>query len=202
MPLRRGKRIKRQTLALQSVKHSDTDILTIGSASIPTEIIILDLEGGARTTDGSTKDIASHFNTASECQVGAIVKYINLFIQAGVRPAQASAGGNNNLGWIEWALVMCKRTETTMPITNVGVKTIGDIATKMYRNECIYTGLFPISRSNSNAQSISIKVPKFKTKLVDGDEWRLYVYYRDLLSTAVGTDTCRAIVSRNFKSYQ
>ncbi len=193
---------KKATLGLQSVKHSDTDILTIGSASIPSEIIILDLEGGARTVDGSTKDIAAHFNTASECQVGAVVKFMNIIIQAAVRPFEADASSNNSLGWCEWAVVMVKRTETSVPITNIGLQTLGDICSKMYRNECILTGCIPMSIRNPNCTNLSIKVPKFKQKLVDGDEWRLYIYYRDVLATAAGLTTSRVVVQRNFKSYQ
>ncbi len=193
---------KKATLALQSVKHSDTDILTIGSGSIPSEIILLDLEGGARTVDGSTKDIASHFNTASECQVGAIVKYLNIIIQSAVRPFEADPTSNNSLGWCEWAVVMVKRTETSVPITNIGTKTLGDICSKMFRNECILTGCIPMSINNPNCTILKLKVPKFKQKLVDGDEWRLYIYYRDVLATHTGTTTSRVVVQRNFKSYQ
>lgn len=141
-------------------------------------------------------------NTSSECEIGGVVKYMNILIEVGVRPNETSGTSNDGVGWVEWAFVCVKQTETSVPNTNIGVRTLGDVCTKMYRNECIYTGCIPASRSNPNCSMISIKIPQFKQKLVMGDEWRLYVYYRDVLTTAMGTDSARVLVSTNFKSYQ
>ncbi len=189
-------------LTKTAVKHTDTAIVTSGSGSIPTESIVLDTDVGARTTSGATQSIMANQTTDSTVWVGAVVKFINFIIEAAIRPGEASAGSNNSIGWCEWALVMVKETETSIPITNIGTTHLGDIANKMFRNECIYSGTIPMSRTNPNSTQLAFKVPKAKQVIRPGDEWRLYTYYRDVLAVAAGTDTARIVIYTNFKSYQ
>ncbi len=200
MPFRR-KRMSALRLK-QSVKHTDTAILTIGGASTPSEVVLLETDAGARTVDGSTQNIIANQTTDNTVTVGCTVKYINFIIECASRPAETSGTSNDGVGWVEWAIVMVKESETTLPITNVGANGLGDVATKMYRNECIYTGCIPCSRSNPNCQNITIKVPKFKQVIRLGDEWRLYVIYRDVLVTSTATDSARVNIFTHFKSYQ
>ncbi len=199
MPFRRKARI-RLYQTTNPVKHSDTAILTSGSASAPTETIILNLDAGARTLTGATQNIQANATTDNTCMVGSTVKYVNIRIQTAARPTESGAD-DRRIGWYEYALVMVKETEAPMLITNIGTTTVADMGTKMYRNECIWTGAIPCSDSVPNTVDLKIKVPKFKQKLKLGDEWRLYTYYRDVLATGTGTTQLRAIITTQFISY-
>lgn len=181
-------------------KHSDTAILTIGSASAPSETIILNTDIGARTTTGATQNIQANATTDNTVMAGSTVKYVNIRLQCAGRPVEAT-NQDQTLGWYEYALVLVKESETTMPITNVGTTTVPDLATKMYRNECIWTGCIPCSTTVPNCQDLHIKIPKSKCKIKTGDEWRLYSYFRDVLTTGTDTDRLRAIITTQFISY-
>lgn len=180
------------------IQHSDTFVGNIGGASIPTELVVLTTETGARTTTGASQTTKSFASTSEIVNIGDVVKYLNIFISAGPRNNTSQI---DSQGWLEWALVMVKESETSMPITNVGTRTIGDIATKMYRNECIWTGQIPLGLSQPNTQEVKIKVPSTKQRIRIGDEWRLYIYFRDLQVTSVSTDAVRYVVSDMYKSY-
>ncbi len=185
----------------ESLVHSDTLVVTHGPSSIPSSFVVLDTEAGARSLDGTPKAVQAGQNTAEETNVGSIVKYMNIFIESAVRPVEAD-NDDEAVGWLEWALVMVKQTETSMPITNVGTLTIGNIAKNMYRNECIFTGCMPLGKFQPNCQSIVIKVPRFKQKITIGDQWRLLIYFRDVVATASETNSCRTILSTMWKSWQ
>lgn len=196
MPFRRRK--PRLASIKTAIQHSDTQVANIGGASTPTEMVILATETGNRTTSGATQTTKSFADTSALVQIGDIVKYVNLFIEAGAR---SSVSQIDSSGFLEWALIMVKESETALPITQLGTKTLGDVATKMYRNETIYTGNIPIGLAQPNGTSITIKVPKFKQKIRIGDEWRFVCYFRDLQVTSVGTDSVRLITSCMYKSY-
>lgn len=182
------------------VQHSDTLIATHGGGSAPTEFVVLNTSVGARTTTGADQVIQSQSTTAEAVQVGSITKYINLFIETTPRPSSADADAGK-IGFLEWAFVCVKETETTLPITQLGTKTLGDVATKMYRNECVLTGFFPVGLNQSNGTSIKIKIPSTKSRIRIGDEWRLYVYFRDSVVTSATTDSVRSTLSTIFKNY-
>ncbi len=188
-------------LTQNAIKHSDTAILTHGPASIPTETIILNTDIGARTLTGATQNIRDLETTDSTVMAGSTVKYMNIAIYTAPRPGSISINTDPTIGWLEYALVMVKESEAVVPITLIGSTTLQDICTKMYRNECIWTGCIPISTRVPNCTNLRIKVPRVKQKIKTGDEWRLFIYYRDVATTAVGTDLCRTILSTNFKSY-
>ncbi len=182
-----------------AIQHADTLLANIGSASVPTEFIVLQTDVGARTVTGAAQTIQDAASTGMVVRIGDIVKYINLFIQVCAR-SNVSAE-QNRVGWLEWAFVMVKESETVLPITNLGVQTLGNVATNMFRNECIYTGFVPVSTSVSNGQTITIKVPRFKQKIRIGDEWRFIVAWRSSNSADTATDTQRIILSTLYKVY-
>ncbi len=198
MPFRR-RRMSLMQRTSNPVKHSDTLQASHGAASVPTEVEILTTDVGARTLTGATQTIQANATTDNDVMVGCQVKYVNIRIQSCTRPDQAS--GNVSIGWLEYAFVCVKESETSVPNNNIGVSTLGDICTKMYRNECIWTGAIPISGSVPNVQDMHFKIPRLKTKIKVGDHWRLYFYYRDSSAVEGGTDTCRTIVTTNFISY-
>ncbi len=142
--------------------------------------------------------IQSLAGTDEDCRTGDIVKYTNLHLQGARRSGIVESRGR---GWVEWALIMVRENETTVPSTRTGVQTLGDICTNMYRGECIFTGAMPIGTDQPNYIDIQIKVPKIKQKIKLGDEWRFIAYFRDILTTPAGTDSVRLLMSFNHKVY-
>ncbi len=184
---------------LMPVNHADTAVFNVGASSAPSVHIILDTEVGARTTTGGAQTIQVGQGTNEEVNVGSQVKYINLFLQGATKAPGAPTV--DDVGWLEWAVVMVKETETVLPITNLGTLTVGVVANHMYRNECIWTGCLPIGGIQPNYQEIKIKVPKFKQKIRIGDQWRFIIAYRDVKATSTGTDDVRIVSSVMFKSW-
>ncbi len=184
----------RANVALQ---HSDTQIDNTGGASAPATQVVLDTEAGARTTIGGSQTIQVGQGTNKECNVGAVVKYINLFVKI----INRNGVGADGRGILEWAFVCVKESETAVPITNIGVQCLEDICTKMFRNECIYTGAFPVGLEQPNYTAIKIKIPNFKTNLRIGDQWRFITFFRDGNSTSTQTAAVRIVKSFMYKSY-
>ncbi len=169
-----------------------------GAASIPEKFIILKTSGGPRSTTGAPQTIQSSSSTDDDCRTGDTVKYTNLHLQCGPRNAELQ---DERTGWLEWALVLVRENETEVPITRVGVQTLGDICTNMYRGECIYSGNFPVGGVQPSMSEVKIKIPLKKQKIKLGDEWRLITYFRSVLSTAVSTQGVRLVRSYNHIVY-
>lgn len=181
------------------IQHADSKLFNAGHGSVPDTFEVLETEGGLRTTTGGTQTIQDSASTGEVVRVGDIVKYINLFLQCSPRPEIGTA--QEKVGWVEWAFVMVKESETTVPITDVGTQTLGVICTNMFRNECIYTGMMPVGSTQANSQAITIKVPKFKQKIRMGDEWRFITEWRPSLSTSTSTGNMRFVKSFMYKTY-
>jgi len=179
-----------------SVKHSGTFIDNVGPASTPASFEVLKTGGGPRSTDGAPQTIQSFSSTDEDCKTGDVVKFINLHIQVGPRVASTQ---DQRTGWIEWALICVRENETQMPITRTGVQTIGDIATNMYRAECIYSGNVPTGANQAVNQEISLKIPPKKQAIKLGDEWRFITYFRSVETTGTGTTNVRLVKSYNYK---
>ncbi len=180
-------------------QHSDSLVENIGGAKAPSIFEFMQTDVGARTTDGSTQNIQANATTDSTCMVGQIIKYVNLFIQVSPRPSVGAE--KDQTGWLEYAIVTHKESDPDIPITLLGIQTLGDTATKMYRNECIWTGFIPIGTKQANGQSLHIKIPVTKQKLKVGDRFVLYSYFRDILATSTSVDAVRLITSCVYKAY-
>ncbi len=192
-------RSRSKTATRVAIKKSGTILANVGHASVPGTFEILETEGGLRTTTGNTQTIQDSASTAEVCRVGDIVKYVTLYLQAAGRVAVSTP--DNIPGWIEWAFVCVKESETTVPITQTGVQTLADICMKMFRNECIYTGAMPIGREVANYQEIHIKIPRAKQQIKLGDEWRFITLFRSNNSTDAATDRIRLVKSFSYKCY-
>ncbi len=182
-----------------AIQHTDTLVANIGNSGNPVQFEVLETETGTRTLTGASQTTKDSASTAEVVNIGDTVKYINLFIQAG--PRQAGTGADDRTGWLEWAFLMNKESDTVIPTTQLGTQTLGDVATKMYRNECIYTGCMTIGNNQPSYLPIILKVPRFKQHIRIGDEWSLYVKFRSVLSTSVDTDAVRVILSFMYKTY-
>ncbi len=194
MPFRRR---VRKLLISPSVKHSGSFLANIGAATAPVSLIVLKTGGGPRSTDGSPQTIQSFASTDEDCRTGDICKLVNLHIEAGPRPDIAA--DKDRIGWLEWAFVCVRENETVVPITRLGVQTLGDVCTAMYRGECIYTGAIPIGNAQPVVAEISLKIPKTKTRIKLGDEWRFLTSFRAVDSASTGTATIRIVKSFNYK---
>ncbi len=182
-----------------AVQHAGTLLLNSGFAQAPDSMDVLRTQGGARTLTGDSQTIQSFAITDEVVRTGDIVKYINLFLQVCARPNVSV--NQNRVGWLEWAFVMVKESETAVPITQLGVQTLGNVCTNMFRNECIYTGAVPCFDPGSNYAEIKIKVPKFKQKIRLGDAWRFITFWRSSNAADTQTDTMRVVKSFMYKTY-
>ncbi len=182
-----------------AVQHCDTFQDNVGAGTIPQTMVVLETEGGSRSVSGAQVTIKDFATTGETINVGDIVKYINLFLQ--ITPRISVGVDNNKIGWLEWGIVMVKESETTVPITQLGVLTLANVLTNMFRNECIYTGAVAVGLQQANYAEIKIKVPKFKQKIRLGDEWRFVTAWRSSNATDTTTDTMRLVKSFMYKSY-
>ncbi len=181
-----------------AIQHADSFILNSGGAQAPSSLTVLETETGARTLTGGSITTKSSATTARIVNIGDIVKYVNLFIECGPRATESS---DEKGGWLEWAFVCVKESETALPITDMGIITLGTAATGMYRNECIFTGAFPVGTTQPNYLEIKIKIPKFKQNIRIGDQWRFVTFFRPTISTATQSDAVRLMKSFMYKSY-
>ncbi len=181
------------------VQHANTLLVNSGSGSVPNTFVILDTDAGARTLTGGTIATKGGATTATTVNIGDIVKYVNLFLETGPRTNQGVE--QDRLGWLEWAFVCVKESETTVPITDLGIQTLGVVCTNMFRNECIYTGSIPTGSTIPNYAEIKIKIPRSKQYIHIGDEWRFITFFRAVNSAATGVVETRQVKSYMYKSY-
>ncbi len=195
MPFRR--RLKMQSRK-RGVKHSGTFLDNIGQGSNATTLTILKTSGGPRSDDGSPQTIQSAASTDEDCRTGDTCQMVNLYVQCAGRQNIGTAD-ENRTGWLEWAFICVRENETQVPATRLGVQTLGDICTNMYRGECIYTGAFPVGTAQPVYGVIQLKIPKLKITIKLGDEWRFITFFRATNSAATETNTVRLIKSFNYK---
>ncbi len=194
MPRRR----RSPMLSKPAVKHSGTLLFNDGAANTVHQFDVLKTSGGPRSTTGAPQTIQSFSSTDEDCKTADVVKLINLHLQCGPRNFD-TIPPEDRTGWIEWALVLVRENETIVPNTRIGVQTLGDIATNMYRGECIYTGNLPVGGAQPSTGEISLKIPKNKQKIKLGDEWRFLTYFRAVNSASLFTDSVRTVKSYNYR---
>lgn len=194
MPLRRK---RSRQLTKRGIKHSGTIIANMAQGSNAVDMIVLETSGGARSIDGSHSNIQSFSSTDDTCRTGDKCSLVNLKIQIGGRQDVGPTNPQNRTGWIEWAFVCVRENETVVPATNLGIQTLGDICTSMYRAECIYTGAAPVGELQPVVVDIALKIPKHKSTFKLGDQWRFITFFRALNSASSGTTEMRLVKSFN-----
>ncbi len=190
------RRITRRTMGKDPIKKSTTLLANIGSSSPVTTVKLVTVPD--RSAGGATQTIRADQTTDSEANVGDIVKYVNICIEAANRDANVEAVDS---GWLEWAVGFQKETSGALAITNLGTKTLMDVAVKTLRGDCLMTGCIPIGSIQPITQNIIIKIPKNKVKLQLGSNMNLYCYFRSVESTDVRTDNVRLVASAIYKLY-
>ncbi len=192
MPFRRNR--KKLTMGKLGIKHADSFINNVGSASVPTAFTLVEVDAGSRTE--IHQSIKGSADTDNTCMVGDLIKFINIHIQC------APVNGNlPDVGWLEYAVVWQPEDATKLTNTNVGTMTLGEIATNFFRNDCLWTGNVPMSKTAASSVEMTIKCPRKHQYLKIGDSYILYCYYRSSISTDVQTDNMRLVQSCHFKAY-
>ncbi len=193
MPFRRM-RTKRLTRGKLGIKHADSFLNNVGSGSIPTAFTLVEVDAGSRSE--AHQSIKGSADTDNTCMVGDLIKFLNIHIQ--IAPNDQTS---NDVGWIEYAVVWQQEDATKIGIAQMGVQTLGETATNFYRNDCLWTGNAPCSKSTATSVELVIKTPRQHQYLKIGDSYILYCYYRSHSSTDIQTDNMRLIQSVNFKAY-
>ncbi len=193
------RRIRKVTRGKIAIQHAGTVLDNVGSAEAPASMVILKTEAGPRNVTGANQDITEKRDTGNLCNVGDVCKYVNLFIQSAPRTNIDTE--KDRIGWLEWAFVCVKESETSVPITTIGAQTLGVICTNMFRNECIYTGAIPIGATQALVAPIQIKIPKSKCIIRIGDEWRFITYFRAVDSASASVGANRLVKSFMYKGY-
>ncbi len=194
-------RIRRQTLGKIPIKHSSTllDNTGPGVGSFFRHVIYA-TEAGIRLQAGQNQNIKENANTEELCNVGDIIKYVNLCIECSPRGVNPT-NDNDNAGWLEWAVVFQEERDVAPTVANIGVLTLGCIASHFYRENCLMTGCFPLGTKQAMSQDIKIKVPRKCCRLKIGFILHLICYVRTSLSTDTRTDSHRLLASSHYKSY-
>ncbi len=179
--------------------HSGTLVVSQhGPGSVPTPHKIVETSGGARTLTGGVQTFATERRTDETCNIGDLIKFINIFIQCGPRLDSNAI----SIGWLEWAVVAGKEDETVVPITSMGTQTLGVVCNRMFPGQCLLSGFFPVGEQLANGATIQIKVPKKFQFLVMGDVIRVIIYFRTANSVETGINNVKSFISYIYKAYQ
>jgi len=193
-------RIRRQTMGKDAVKKSTTLVANIGngSAAMFTHILV-STDVGVRNIQGATETIKDTADTDNVCNVGDIVKYLNICIQVG--PRDDPGPENNNNGWLEYGIVKYKEVFQTATVANLGLHTLADVLTKSFRGDVLWTGCMPVGNNQPNSIDLKIKLPKIVTKMQIGTFVSLFCAFRSTDATDLRTDSHRIISSALYKVY-
>jgi len=200
MNMVRRRRFKRVTMGKDPVKHSHTLVSIIGNGSNVSVLGLIQTGAGDRSDDGTVKAIQQAANTGKNVSVSDIVKYANIIIQAAVT-TEGNDPQSQTQGWIEWAITWRNEEFKTIPSTNLGTQTLGDIASQMFRGDCLMSGQFPVSVNLPNIETIKLKLPAKAIKWRIGNQLILHTIFRDADTTDLQTDTIKIVKSIHFKVY-
>ncbi len=181
-----------------SIKKSATLISNIGPSSAITAFILIQ-NTISRSLDGSTVTVKDSQNTGVTANIGDIIKYINIRIQAGAR--DSASPEDDTSGWLEWGVVKQKETFLSPVSTNLGIQTLGDTLAKQFRGDLILNGAVAVGGDIPNVQDIIIKVPKIFNKMQLGSSITLFAYYRSVNSASTATDLINLTLSTQYKLY-
>lgn len=196
----RRRKIRRQTMGKEAVKHSGTFVANVGNGSAAGVLTAIVTNVGLRLNTGATSTIQAQANTSNTCMVGDIIKYIDFCIEVCARGITVYPDAQDN-GWLEYAIVKQKEGDVTIATTNLGTKTLGDICTQVFRGDCLWTGCIPVGAQQPNSLDIKIKLPKVFTKMQQGSKLQLLTFMRSSNSADVRTTSHRLVLSYRYKCY-
>ncbi len=194
-------RVFRQTKGKVPVKHGSTLLDNTGpGVGSFFKHVIFKTSAGVRTTSGSPKTIQNLSKTDEDCQVGDVIKYVNICIQCSPRGVD-STNIKDDTGWLEWAIFFQAEGAITMTVANIGTDTLGVLSGRTYRQDAIMSGCFPLGSKQAMSADLHIKIPKRMTMMRLGSILQIMCYARGSNSTDTRTDSFRILCSSQFKSY-
>ncbi len=183
------------------VKHGSTLLGNIGPGDGSFfKHVIYKTNIGPRALAGGVQIIKAQAQTDETCEVGDIIKYVNICLQCSPRGAD-STNIKDDSGWLEWAIFWQRESTATLTVANIGTDTLGVLSGRAYRENSIMSGCFPVGSRQSMSQDLHIKIPQRCCKLKVGDQLQIMCYLRGSSSTDTRTDSNRLLVSSQFKSY-
>jgi len=192
------RKIVRRTMGKDPIKKSATLIDNVGPSSGITTFILI-ANTASRSLDGSAITVRDQQDTGTKANIGDIIKYINIRIQAGARESVASE--DDTSGWLEWGVVKQKETFIAPLVTNLGIQTLGDTLVKQFRGDVLLNGALPVGGDIPNVADIQIKVPKIFNKMQLGSSMTLFTYFRSVNSASTATDLINLTLSTQYKLY-
>ncbi len=194
-------RIRRATFGKDAIKHSSTLVDNTGPGVGSFFAHVIFKTGvGKRLIAGGIQTVQDSSTTENTCQISDVIKYINICLECSPRGANPT-NDNDNAGWLEWAVVWQREENTNPTVANIGVLTLGCIASHWARENCLMTGCFPLGTKQAMAQDIKIKLPVKAVKLHMGDILKIYCFIRTSNSADARTDSHRLIASSHYKVY-
>ncbi len=164
--------------------------------------VTYDIVVPTQNTGGSgTGDVFENADTQDAVSTNAIIKYVNLHFQTVVRKDVSPA----NPGWLEYAVFYRMEQQTTPTINGAftadfGTQTLGDLATNIYRDKCVWTGSIPISAEIPATMDLRIKCPGKFCKFKRGMYMQVVFGFRSS-NSGESTSSARIILSHNYKVY-
>ena len=190
----------RQTRGKVPVKHASTLVDNTGAGVGSFFGHVVYAVGPSRAAAAGVQTIQDASTTEQLVQIGDIIKYVNICLEAAPRGAEPT-NLPDNCAWLEWAVCWQRERNTFPTVANIGVATLGVLASHFYRENCLMTGCFPIGTRQAMSQDIKIKIPKRCCNIKMGDRITILCYVRTSLSTDMRTDSHRLIASSHFKTY-
>ncbi len=195
------RKIYRQTRNKVPVKHGSTLVDNTGpGVGSFFKHVIWETETGPRVNTGANQTIKTQADNARDCNVGDLIKYVNICMQCSPRGAE-STNIADDTGWLEWAVFWQDQASTTLSVANIGTETLGVLSGRAYRADAIMSGCFPVGARQSMSADLHIKIPKRMCSLKIGSTLQIMCYVRGSSSTDTRTDSNRLIVSSQFKAY-
>jgi len=192
------RRIIRRTMGKDPIKKALTFQSNVGPSTNPVFAFDIIDTANSRDPDGGSQTIRDSQTTGNSANVGDILKYVNIQIQAGPRDETPE---DDNSGWLEWGIVKYKENRVVPTNVNLGVDTLPVVLTRAFRGDCLLTGNFPVGGDQPNSQDIVLKIPKVFTKMQIGSVLTLYCHFRSVNSASTSTTLTRLIVSAIYKLY-
>ncbi len=195
------RRVFRQTRNKVPIKHGSTLLDNTGpGVGSFFKHVIYNTDTGQRSSGAGPKTIKAQAVTDETCNVGDVIKYVNICIQCAPRGVD-STNIKDDVAWLEWAIFWQREGVATLAITNIGTDTLGVLNGRFYRENAIMSGCFPMGAKQAMSQDLHVKIPKRMCQLKMGDQLQIYCYVRGSKSTDTRTDSHRLLVSSQFKSY-
>ncbi len=187
----------RRTLGKEPRRMSSSliDDNTAGTASI-----IIIAQPVLDQASVGTGDVYGTADSRDRCAPNALIKYLNIRLESGVRDVSPAAPG-----FIEYAVVVFENSDI-VPIVDaritagLGTQTLGDLCVNLFKGHCLWNGAFAVSKEIPGVADIKIKIPNKWCKCKNGMFFML-IKASHTLNVADTTTDFRTFYSHQYKLY-